>query len=210
MEDVKQIETASGKKAEELNREIQNLKRFSAGPRVTYNAHQQAFLKVQTKVLASVRPRSAQGVMRIALQIPASKSRRARMPFPPTEMPEIYSYSLVASLAGEIYQTFNEDPVAYPCGDGHPMIIHLPDVQGHLQEQISAVQKLLQLPGNFDLWQFCSPSLVAAVRNHAISTLCEQRRQFIEVLQSKTRGSTPLINRTVVALAWATIVESRC
>lgn len=184
------IETVHGREAQGLNQGIETLK-----------------LKLAPRVRAAARAGLSQGPMRIALQIPASKSRRARMPFPPTEMPEIYGYSLLASLASETFQTFYKEPVAYPCVDANQIVIHLPDVQGHLQEQIVAVQKLLQQPGNFDLWQCCNPELVAAVRNHAIPILRQKRTEFLGLLQSKTFDTTP-ISPVVAALAWATIVES--
>jgi hypothetical protein len=141
------------------------------------------------------------------VQVPASKSRRARMPFPPTEMPDIYGDSLIFQVASRIYNVFYPEPFAYPCPTASQILIHLPDVQGFLQEELSAVQKLLQQPSNGDLWQFCNPDLVTAVRNHAAEALDVQRQEFLAALQQKTHEKVP-ITPTVQALAWAWIVES--
>jgi len=129
------------------------------------------------------------------------------MPFPPTEMPEIYGYSLVFQVASEIFSVFQHEQIAYPCPNSNQMVIHLPDVQGHLQEQLAAVEKLLQQPCNVDLWQFCNPDLVTAVRNHAVDPIRCQRTQFLHAMQLKSQSAAP-ISPTVAALAWATIVES--
>ncbi len=129
------------------------------------------------------------------------------MPFPPTEMPDIYGDEFIFQVASGIFNTFRKEPFAYPCPPSHQMVIHLPDVQGYLQEELAAVQKLLQLPTNCDLWGFCNQDLVNAVRNHAVETIRMQRELFLGQLQQKTQGAIP-ISPTVSALAWATIVES--
>jgi hypothetical protein len=141
------------------------------------------------------------------IQVPASKSRRARMPFPPSEMPDVYGERLIFQVASRIYNVFAPEPFAYPCPSSKQILIHLPDVQGHLQEELSATQKLLQQPSNCDLWEFCGPDLVIAVRNHAIEPIRKERERFLDKLRQKTEGAAAL-SPTVEALSWAWIVES--
>jgi hypothetical protein len=149
-----------------------------------------------------IHPRPFQSVL-----VPATKSRRARMPFPPTEIPDVYGDSLIFQVASRIYNVFSKEQFAYPCPSSQKILIHFPDVQGYLQEELAGAQKLLQEPTNVELWGFCNQALVVAVRSHATESIRVQRDQFLALLAQKTNGSAP-VSPTIQALSWAWIVES--
>jgi hypothetical protein len=86
--------------------------------------------------------------------------------------------------------------------------IHLPDVQGYLQEQILAAYEFLRQPVNQDLWpRFCRPELVVAVRTGGTDFLESELLQFKYWIRCKG-ASENFATSTTVALAWAIIVDS--
>lgn len=142
-----------------------------------------------------------------AIAVPATKSRRARMPFPPSQLLEVFGYDFIYSLAADSFRVFAKERIARPCPDSTQITLHLPDVQGYLQEELGAAHKMLSQPGNLDLWQFCSVELVDAVRSHKADELRRMRGEFQAAIQGKTQNANS-VNTTTAALAWATIVES--
>lgn len=137
--------------------------------------------------------------------VPVTKLRRARLPFPPSQMLDIYGSDLAKQVVDEAYETFERDPASnYPCED--KLYVHLPDVQSFLQEELAAAHKFLAHPSNHDLWSFCSPELVHAVRSRQASTLLTMRTNFLT--QAEQLAGLPAIRPMTLALAWAVIVES--
>ncbi|HEX5270912.1 MAG TPA: hypothetical protein VFW33_10510, partial [Gemmataceae bacterium] len=91
--------------------------------------------------------------------------------------------------------------------DSGRLYLHLPDVQGYLQEELAAAQKFLALPCNADLWQFCTPQLVSAVRGRQVEQLKLMRDYFRAAVVART-ASEQAKHSTTAALAWAVVVES--
>jgi hypothetical protein len=147
-----------------------------------------------------------------AFPVPSTKSRRARMPFPPTELVDVYGYDFTYHLAAETHRTFAKERFSKPCTDSDHLYIHLPDVQGYLQEELAAAQKFLAEQCNFDLWHSCTRELATAIRDHNSPAITALRHSFRSAVQAKM-GSTPDpanpdTHSTFAALAWAIIVES--
>jgi hypothetical protein len=131
--------------------------------------------------------------------IPATKLRQGKLPFPPSETYDVFGDDFVSWSALEAYQTFKDDLGSKP-------VIHLPDVQGYLLEELAAAYKLLADPGNQDLWNECTPDLVVAIRARNKTRIEEARGRFTDAVQAKQGGAVE--RRTHVALAWAIVVES--
>ena len=97
---------------------------------------------------------------------PQTKSRRAQMPFPPDQMLDIYGRESFYVLAKEAYTALSTASFSRPATDQTQIYIHLPDVQGYVQEKLAATYKLLEDPANIDLWtSFCTQELADAIRN---------------------------------------------
>jgi len=131
--------------------------------------------------------------------VPATKDRRAQLPFPPSQMDEVYGTDFMINVALEAYGTFKNDLIANP-------VIQFPDVQGYLQEELGAARKLLADPHNAALWDFCTPDLATMVHTHQVDHLTVMRTNFQTVLLQTDH--TDDHHQTHIALAWAIIVES--
>jgi hypothetical protein len=145
--------------------------------------------------------------LHVSSPIPATKSRRARMPFPPTQLIDVYGYDFLLRITEDVYQGLAKERFIRPCADSGPIYIHLPDVQSYLQEELTAAYKFLASPQHSDLWQFCTPQLVEAVRTRKSDQLWLMRQQFKSRVPPQSGSANPPTS-TTVALAWATIVES--
>jgi hypothetical protein len=146
--------------------------------------------------------------MQVAIPIPATKSRRARLPFPPTEIADVYGLDFTFHMAVGASRVFAKERFAHPCPpDSTAFIVHLPDVQGYLQQELASAYNFLQTPCNADLWQFCTPDLAAAVHAYKAQELLVLREQFKVRVREKT-GSESMMHSVTSALAWAILVES--
>jgi hypothetical protein len=149
-----------------------------------------------------------------AVVVAATKSRRAMLPFPPTQMVEVYGYDFIYQIVSEAYHGLRKERFTRPCPCDDKLYIHLPDIQGYLQEELAGAYKLLANPCNVDLWgTYCTQELAAAVRSHQTGRISELRRLFREAVRAKAREGAPpgrdiSIREATVALAWAMIVES--
>ena len=139
--------------------------------------------------------------------IPATKTRQARLPFPPSQMVDIYGYDFLFHLAVDAFRVFGKTRFSRPCTDSEQIFIHLPDVQSYLGEELAAAHKFLSNRDNIDLWRFCTHDLAAAIRAHQTHRIAEIRQQFKECVRLKTESETAS-HSTIAALAWAMIVES--
>jgi hypothetical protein len=100
----------------------------------------------------------ALGVKYPSFPIPATKIHRAKLPFPPSQVLDIYGYAFPYRVAYEAHQSFSKD---IPNQD----YVRLPDVQGYLQEEIGDAYRFLADARNADLWMYyCTPDLVSAIR----------------------------------------------
>lgn len=144
----------------------------------------------------------------LQIPVPASKSRRARMPFPHSELFDVFAWDFDRVVV-DAYRGLAKQRFAKPTTDPNsPVVLHLPDVQGYLQEELSAAYKFLAEKGNEDLWlNYCTPALVQAIRAHDDDALEEARLQFKTSVGEK-RQAQEIDNSTRAVLAWAIIVES--
>ncbi len=146
--------------------------------------------------------------------VPQTKSRRSRMPFPPSQMVEVYGQEAFYRLAEDAYLALSKERFSRPSTEQTQIYVHLPDVQGYLQEELAAAQKMLQEPANYALWNYCTPDLAGAVRDHKTAYIGNQRQEFLRAIFGRTSPSVdePLnenpFSRTTATLAWAIIVES--
>jgi hypothetical protein len=143
--------------------------------------------------------------------ISATKSRRATLPFPPTQMVEVYGYDFTYQMAVNAYRGLSKERFAFACPDAGQVYIHLPDIQGYLQEELAGVYKLLSTPYTCDLWHlYCTDNLANAVRSHQTDQVRAMRNSFKDALTARTRAGSSTGNpqEHIIALAWATIVES--
>ncbi|MBS0265681.1 MAG: hypothetical protein JSS02_27360 [Planctomycetes bacterium] len=140
--------------------------------------------------------------------VPATKSRRARMPFPATDILEIYGYDFMYQILRDSYATLNSERFSRPYTDSTAIYIHLPDVQGFLQEQVTASNNLLAQPNNDVLLnKYCTQELIDAIRSRKSASIRRLRNGFKN--DYIARNGDPNAGRTAAcAMAWATIVES--
>ncbi len=142
--------------------------------------------------------------------LPATKGRRALLPFPPSQMFEVYGAEPLFNVAHEAYLAFQRDPA-------NRQFVHYPDVQGYLQEELNGAYKFLADPHNHGLWDFCNPDLVTAIRTHQDEVVRSMRCHFLIAVQNLTKAplGTPecvplpdVAHSALATFAWAYIVES--
>jgi hypothetical protein len=151
-------------------------------------------------------PRIAK-ISHVYIPIPATKSRRARLPFPASEIFDVSGFDF-DRIVVSAYRRLGKQPYTHAWAGRDDVYIHLPDVQGYLQEQILAAYDFLRQPPNQDLWsRFCRPELVVAVRTGGTDFLESERLQFKYWIRCKG-ASESFTTSTTVALAWAIIVDS--
>jgi hypothetical protein len=143
--------------------------------------------------------------------VPATKSRRARLPFPPDQLVHVYGEDFVFHLGLGAYRALVKEPFIKPCPGTDQKYIHLPDVQGYLQEESAAAYRFLADPTNIELWVFCTQQLVTAIRDQNLDNIRTIRHSFKKALLAKTEtrpDSERGRHTPMAALAWAIIVES--
>jgi hypothetical protein len=147
--------------------------------------------------------------------VPATKSRRARLPFPPSQLLDIYGFDFSYHLVADPHDTFEKQPYSHPAPDSTQLVVHLPDVQAFFQEEAAAAYKFLQEPGSEILWQFCARErgLANAIRTHNTNQVGATRANFKRVLEAiQSQGATsrdPAFHHSLpAALVWGIIVES--
>ncbi|HEX5269376.1 MAG TPA: hypothetical protein VFW33_02760, partial [Gemmataceae bacterium] len=67
--------------------------------------------KMESEILSAARRGQEQQVRALhgALPIPATKSRRARLPFPPTQLPDVYGYDFLYHLTADAYRSLTRE-----------------------------------------------------------------------------------------------------
>jgi hypothetical protein len=139
--------------------------------------------------------------------VPATKSRRARLPFPAAQLTDIYGEDFAFHMAIGAYRALAKEPFIKPCPDSKQIYVHLPDIHGYLQEESTAAYKFLADPSNIDLWVYCTPQLATDVRNHNLENIQSVRDGFknaVDIKMASERGR----HTVMAALAWAILVES--
>jgi hypothetical protein len=143
-----------------------------------------------------------------SIPVPSMKGRRAKLPFPPSQIFEIYGFDF-ARLTLDAYRAVATASFAKPSNGGGSVFLHLPDIQGYLQEELSAAHKFLEDPANCDLYvNFCTPELVRLIRGHRGPELLDARMRFRSCLYAKAAQSGFIQTTTAMALEWTIIVDS--
>ena len=157
------------------------------------------------KVIADLRKVFAQDLV---VTVPVARSRRARMPIPPTQILATYDLILLAHVAADAHAGLENNPVDRDR-------LHLMDVRGFLLEEIEGAYEYLSRPENQHLWEACDPfplndklSLAEAVRVQDRKRLEEIRRKFL-VDADASAGYAGLADcDTTRALAWMILVQA--
>jgi hypothetical protein len=138
--------------------------------------------------------------------VPSTKSRRARLPFPPSQIASVYGFEYSYLLALSAYLGLaKKERFATPCPDSSQVYLHLPDIQGYLQEELVGAYKLLANPTNSEIWSlYCTETLANAVQSQQLGNIIRMRKDFARLLSEKNPG----VPTVTVALSWAIIVES--
>lgn len=164
---------------------------------------QQQQLEIEIRKRQSLRNSMRAHEARGNIPVPSTKSRQAKLPFPPSEIFDVYGYDF-ERLTVDAYRGLAKERFSRPTTASGPVFFHLPDVQGYLQEELNAAYKFLQHAETLDLWNFCEPHLAAVIRAHDLESLECVRLKFKQSLHAKKIPVTS----TTAALSWAIIVES--
>ena len=128
-----------------------------------------------------------------------TKLRRAKRPFPPSQLPDIFGEDESTLVAVAAYEVFQDDPA-------NKYWIHYPDIQGYLQEELNAAYRFLADPKQMPLWEHCSQALVTAIHTRDLKEIARIRDRFDDDAYAMTHRWSD--EDVTVALAWAIIVES--
>lgn len=132
------------------------------------------------------------------INIPADKMRRGRLPFPPSQLLDVYGLEYLYRIAFRSYHAYKKQ---FECG-----YIHLHDVQTFLNEELHAAYKLLSVDANCDLWNACSLQLSAAILSRDRTSIEQIRLQFQSMIAQKSGAEAA--SSITAALAWAILVDS--
>ncbi len=129
--------------------------------------------------------------------LPSSLTRRSTLPFPPSELFNVYGATQLGRLAIAAHDAFKVDVL-------NRQVVHLTDVQSYLREEINAAFDLLMQPEFQHVWmsEISEPSLTKLIRGHQHASLDLYREQFLNQLPPEA------LKEPVAVLAWAVFVES--
>lgn len=176
-------------------------------PTVNTTAHARAELKYQLAAKSTASQYTAQLGRLRGLSIPATKLRRARLPYPPSQVTPVNGRAQAFHIAKVALEVFLMDKASQPCAcEGDRKVFHLPDIQGWLSEEIAAAHKLLAQPCHEELWRFASPELAHAIRSRQDDVIEAARNAFFAALTEIAHRDARYT--TFGPLAWAIIVES--
>lgn len=152
-----------------------------------------------------------------SLIIPMSPSRRPQLPFPPSQLTDVYGIDLLAEIAAEIRGGLEKDLLNSP----H---VQFMDVQSILSQEINSAYDFLAAPENLCAWSVCNQALAQAVRAQNQDCIDKAREAFLRQIgywesdrkELRDLGYTGDCDSDFVAwntdisvaLAWAIIVES--
>ena len=129
-----------------------------------------------------------------------TKLRNARQPFPASQIIDIYGAGAWSRVVITALRTFLND---VPNID----VIHYPDVQNYLQQELNASSEFLKAPQCFELWRFCDAELVDAIHGRRVADIKKRRCEF-ETRASVLAKGVAQNPEVTVALAWAIVVDS--
>lgn len=132
------------------------------------------------------------------VHLPSSLTRRSKMPFPPSQVFDVYGETELARLAVATSKAFRNDVL-------NRQVVHLTDVQAVLREEINGAYDMLASEGMRHHWELAAAdqaSIVAMVREQRHAELIEARHRFISGLALDIQARPP------ATLAWAVYVES--
>lgn len=140
-----------------------------------------------------------------------SRMRNARLPFPPSQIFEVYGVDFPFHIGYEAKQSFRKKL-------DNEGIVHLHEAQDYLNEQLGAAYKFLTNQRNADLWTHCSLELTLAVQARDWRRLNQLRTNFRKHLRQKLGEKFKYDTQeeigesrehsTTAALAWAILVEA--
>jgi hypothetical protein len=148
--------------------------------------------------------------------VPSTKSRRSRLPIPPSQLTEVGGLRQVSLLITEIHGALHTHPANRPCIDYN-------DVRGLLGEELQAAYDLLSQPASRGVWESLPAwNLAELVRTRRFNELERRRCEFFSLLGGEPAtpaGATgmPCCNDTAChatcnsitgVLAWGILVES--
>lgn len=148
---------------------------------------------------------------------PASRTRTAQNPIPPSQIEPVFGQDELLAVAKCFYDGYTGRDVRW--NDEPKKIVHLPDVQRFLQSEIAAAYELLSRPENSEMWHVLQTG-TAGLRpecgfiheiRHADKELLKARREQLirDLRRNCHRGeiSTGGVE-CIEALVWAVLVES--
>lgn len=130
--------------------------------------------------------------------LPSTSTRRAVLPFPPSQLIKNYGLHELAHVALQAYQAFDKDVV-------NRQVIHLTDVQSYLREELAAAYERLSIPMAEEIWQRESLGdrpLYTLLRGQQASEIEAYRECFIEQIGQGDKHDPS------TALAWCVLVDS--
>lgn len=191
----------------------------------------QAQAKKVDSEAGKVQPQENQGVnqskaraegavkQQVIIHLPSSKSRRAQLPIPASQISEVFGSDQLLHLAVDICNRLGAE-------NATQQTIHLMDVRAYLTEELHAAYRLLAGPDNQDLWTNSGPVLATAIHNRQIPNVATMRCAFFKQLSvmTNTQECTPcqqancfhspvdkdytICKTETASLAWAIVVES--
>lgn len=119
-----------------------------------------------------------------------TRMRRAGLPFPSSQIKENLGDDEITNLVKfAIRNQFNQ-----------PFMVHLPDVQAFLQEELFSAYRMLML--RTDLWSHLTPDLIDALRSRKTESIRSKRKEFLSAVGCESD------NQTSAYLAWAILIDS--
>ena len=133
-----------------------------------------------------------------AISFSGNQTRRGQQPFPPTQIIDVYGLDEMLELAVTALKGLREDVP-------NRRVVHLPDVQAFLREELIAAIELMYSEGMQSWWdrestgEKCLVNLIRMRRNDQIAQLRE------EFLREISTGTKPELSHI---LAWCVYVDS--
>ena len=144
----------------------------------------------------------------IVFTVPATSSRRARMPLPPSQLLAAYDLALLAHVAADAYVGLKSHPV-------DQRRLHQMDTRAFLVEETERAYNFLAREKYKHLWQYCGPvppdqglSLADALRTKNLPRIDRIRRQFLNAVSVSPGVEGLADGDTTRSLAWMVLVEA--
>jgi hypothetical protein len=139
-----------------------------------------------------------------------SKSRNGRQPFSPSQVFDVYGYDFPFHIAYEANVSLRKR-----IGPGQ--LIHLPELQAYIREEVAGAYKFLSSERNAELWSFCTHELATAILARRTDEIAKTREEFRAAVKKLTQsrseaacvvpGHGDAAQPLSTALAWAILVD---